>query len=107
MKNIVFDFGNVIITFDEDEIISKFTKDPKEKEFLIKNKIETTKKDFEKDDVAFQEYEKALAEYKSLHGSKFMEVIKRKIVKISACFIPGRYNRSVYRRWLKKKFDLK
>ena len=69
--------------------------------------FKTTKKDFEKDDVAFQEYEKALAEYKSLHGSKFMEVIKRKIVKISACFIPGRYNRSVYRRWLKKKFDLK
>ena len=39
MKNIVFDFGNVIITFDEDEIISKFTKDPKAKEFLIKNVI--------------------------------------------------------------------
>ena len=39
MKNIVFDFGNVIITFNEDEIISKFTKDPKEKEFLIKNVI--------------------------------------------------------------------
>lgn len=36
MKNIVFDFGNVIITFNEDEIISKFTKDPKAKEFLIK-----------------------------------------------------------------------
>ena len=39
MKNIIFDFGNVIITFNEDEIIEKYTKDPKEKEFLVKNVI--------------------------------------------------------------------
>ncbi len=38
MKNIIFDFGNVIIRFDEDNIISKFTNDPKEIEF-IKNEI--------------------------------------------------------------------
>ena len=69
--------------------------------------FETTKEDFEKDVIAFQEYEKALAECKSLHGSKFMELVKRKIVKVSSCFIPGRYNRSIYRRWLKRKFGLK
>ena len=38
MKNIIFDFGNVIIRYDEDNIISKFTNDPKEIEF-IKNEI--------------------------------------------------------------------
>ena len=77
------------------------------REFFEYFKFKTTKKDFEKDDAAFAEYEKALVEYQSLHGSKFVEIVKRKIVKISSCFIPGRYNRSVYRRWLKKKFDIK
>ena len=77
------------------------------REFFEHFNFKTTKKDFEKDEGAFAEYKKALAEYQSLHGSKFAETVKRKIVKISSCFIPGRYNRSVYRRWLKKKFDIK
>ena len=64
------------------------------------------KSDFEFDAVAHDEYEHALVEYQSVHGTKFMELVKRKIVRITACFIPGRYNRSVYRRWLKKKFGL-
>lgn len=77
------------------------------REFFEHFNFKTTKKDFEKDEGAFAEYKKALAEYQSLHGSKFAEIVKRKIVKISSCFIPGRYNRSVYRRWLKNKFDIK
>lgn len=38
IKNIIFDFGGVIIRFDEEEIISKFTDKPEEAEF-IKNEI--------------------------------------------------------------------
>ena len=76
------------------------------REFFEYFDFKTKEKDFEKDELAFKEYEKALAEYKSLHGSKFMEGIKRKTIRISSCFIPGRYNRSVYRRWLKKKFKI-
>lgn len=68
--------------------------------------FQTTSKDFEKDDKAFDEYEKALIEYNATHGSKAVELFKRKLVHISACFVPGRYNRSVYRRWLKKKLGL-
>ncbi len=68
--------------------------------------FKTTKKDLERDDAAFAEYENALVEYKALHGTNFMEKVKHKIVRISACFIPGRYNRSVWRRWLKGKFGI-
>ena len=68
--------------------------------------FKTTKKDLEHDDAAFAEYENALVEYKALHGTNFMEKVKHKIVRISACFIPGRYNRSVWRRWLKGKFGI-
>jgi len=76
------------------------------REFFEYFNFKTNSKDFEKDDVAYQEYETALAEYRALHGTKFMENVKRKIVKISSCFVPGRYNRSVYRRWLKRKFGI-
>ena len=69
--------------------------------------FKTTEKDFEKDDVAFEEYENALDEYQKMHGTNRMEKVKHKIVRITSCFIPGRYNRSVYRRWLKKKLDIR
>ena len=39
MKNIIFDFGNVLITFNEQEIVSKFTDSKEEQDFLIKNVI--------------------------------------------------------------------
>lgn len=76
------------------------------KEFFKDFEFVTTDKDFEKDDSAISEYTKALSEYQSLHGTKAVEVIKHKIVRITSCFIPGRYNRSVYRRWLKKKLGI-
>lgn len=39
MKNIIFDFGNVLITFDQEKIISQFTSEEKEKEFIRKEII--------------------------------------------------------------------
>ncbi len=39
MKNIIFDFGNVIVTFDEKEIVSHFSDNIEIQEFLIKNVI--------------------------------------------------------------------
>ncbi len=62
--------------------------------------------DFEHDESAHSDYEAALREYQEKHGSKFMEQMKHKLVRISACFIPGRYNRSVWRRWLKRKLNI-
>lgn len=68
--------------------------------------FKTVESDFDYDAGAYDEYIKALTEYQSVHGSKALELFKRKLVHISACFVPGRYNRSVYRRWLKKKLGL-
>ena len=68
--------------------------------------FKTNNEDFESDIEAMKEYEQALQEYQSVHGTKFWEICKRKFVRISACFIPGRYNRSVYRRWLKNKLGI-
>lgn len=39
MKNIIFDFGNVIVTFEEKEIVSHFSDNIEIQEFLIKNVI--------------------------------------------------------------------
>lgn len=39
MKNIIFDFGNVIITFDEAKVVSNFTKEKEKQQFLINNVI--------------------------------------------------------------------
>lgn len=39
MKNIIFDFGNVIITFDEAKVVSKFTQEKEKQQFLINNVI--------------------------------------------------------------------
>lgn len=39
MKNIIFDFGNVLITFHEQEIVSHFTNNPEEQKFIINNAI--------------------------------------------------------------------
>lgn len=39
MKNIIFDFGSVIIRFDEDKIISKFTNNPEEIDYIKKEII--------------------------------------------------------------------
>jgi capsular polysaccharide biosynthesis protein len=68
--------------------------------------FKTNDKDFEVDDIARQEYDTALSKYQGEHGTKIVEFIKHKIVRISSCFIPGRYNRSVYRRWLKNKLGI-
>lgn len=68
--------------------------------------FKTTAKDFEKDDDAFAEYEAAMTQYQSLHGTSGTEKLKHKIVRITSCFVPGRYNRSVYRRWLKGKLGI-
>lgn len=76
------------------------------KNFFKDYEFKTTNADFENNNDAFVEYENALKDYEKVHGTKFMELVKRKIVRISACFVPGRYNRSVYRRWLKRKLGL-
>ena len=68
--------------------------------------FKTVAKDFTPDTDAFAEYDAAVAEYQSLHGTSGMEKVKHKIVRITSCFIPGRYNRSVYRRWLKGKLGI-
>ena len=39
IKNIVFDFGNVIVKFNKEEILSKFTNNKDEQQFLIDNVI--------------------------------------------------------------------
>ena len=39
MKNIIFDFGNILITFNDREIVSKFTSIKEEQDFLIENCI--------------------------------------------------------------------
>lgn len=74
--------------------------------FFESAKFKTKQEDFEPDLIAQQEYDDALVKYQNEHGTKLIETIKRKFVRISACFIPGRYNRSVYRRWLKNKLKL-
>lgn len=68
--------------------------------------FKTNAKDFYKDTDAFAEYETALRQYQSLHGTSGAEKVKHLIVRITSCFIPGRYNRSVYRRWLKGKLGI-
>lgn len=76
------------------------------RKFFSDFNFKTNDDDFVFDDKAMKEYEMALAQYQSEHGTKIVEIIKHKIVRISSCFIPGRYNRSVYRRWLKDKLGL-
>ena len=39
MKNIIFDFGNVLITFNAKEIASKFTSNKEEQDFLVNNVV--------------------------------------------------------------------
>ncbi len=68
--------------------------------------FKTYDKDFESDVDAMEEYNQVLKEYQSIHGKKVWEICKHKFVRISACFIPGRYNRSVYRRWVKGKLGI-
>ena len=41
IKNIIFDFGNVIIKFDKYEMVSKFTPVKEEQQFLIENVIKS------------------------------------------------------------------
>lgn len=39
MKNIIFDFGNVLMTFNAREIVSKFTSNREEQDFLVDNVV--------------------------------------------------------------------
>lgn len=39
MKNIIFDFGNVLMTFNAREIVSKFTSNKEEQDFLVDNVV--------------------------------------------------------------------
>ena len=39
MKNIIFDFGNVLMTFNAGEIVSKFTSNREEQDFLVDNVV--------------------------------------------------------------------
>lgn len=39
MKNIIFDFGNVIVTFNEKDLVSHFTDNKEEQEFIVEKVI--------------------------------------------------------------------
>ena len=39
IKNIIFDIGNVILNFNINEVLQKFTSNEVEKEFILKNII--------------------------------------------------------------------
>ncbi len=58
------------------------------------------------DKQIWQEYVQHLADYKQENGTLFMLSVKQNFVRISACFIPGRENRGIYRRWMKSKLRI-
>lgn len=53
------------------------------------------------DKQTWDEYYADLTSYISCHSSGIIDVIKRKFVKISACFVPGRERRARYRKKIK------
>ena len=73
------------------------------KQFFIDNAF---KFDTQANDTSeYCEYIESVKNYRKLHGNAFVRKLKRLIVKISACFVPGRERRGNYRRWLKSKLN--
>lgn len=71
-------------------------------DFFDKNGYKYTQKDLGVDKGAWQEYEKALAEYRQTHGNLFLRKLKRLLIKTTSCVVLGRQTRSAYRTWLRK-----
>jgi CRISPR/Cas system CSM-associated protein Csm5 (group 7 of RAMP superfamily) len=75
------------------------------REFFKVYKFKYDDKDTKIDDADFQEYEIALKEYNKKYGSVLINNVKHFIIHYSACFVPGRERRGMYRRWLKQKLN--
>lgn len=52
------------------------------------------------------EYHTMLAKWCAEHGGAGVDRAKHRFVRISSCFIPGRVNRSRYRRWVKARLGI-
>ncbi len=76
------------------------------KEFFDDYGFKYTARDIAPDAGAMKEYDAALQEYIKSHGSRLSVLIRRKIVRFSACLIPGRENRNHWRHWLRAKLKL-
>ncbi len=70
--------------------------------FLDDNGYKYTDKDIRFDEVEWSKYSAARSEYELAHGNEISIKIRRKFIKITACFIPGRLNRQKYRSWMKE-----
>lgn len=75
------------------------------REFFDAFHFKYNEKDLLRDDKDFDEYKVALSEYNKKYGSVFINNVKHFIIHYSACFVPGRERRGVYRRWLKRKLN--
>ena len=75
------------------------------REFFDAYKFKYDEKDIQIDAKDFHEYEIALSEYNKKYGSVFINNVKHFIIHYSACFVPGRERRGMYRRWLKQKLN--
>lgn len=71
------------------------------KHFFDDFKLKYNANDIAFDDAEYKKYMNALQEYKRTHGTSRSIKIRRKIVKIASCFVPGRIIRNRFRRWLK------
>lgn len=74
------------------------------KKFLDKNKFKYSQDDQDVDDAVMAEYRKDVCDFNATHGGSVKLKIKKKIVKITACFIPGRIWRGRYRTYMNKHF---
>ena len=75
------------------------------KRFFDENKFKYSPQDMFIDDEVLQDYRSAVAIFNATHGgSTTVLKIKKKIVKITACFIPSRIWRGRYRSWMNKHF---
>jgi hypothetical protein len=59
-------------------------------------------KDMEFDAGAWNDYERAWSDYLAHNKPPRMEKIKHWIIRITACFIPGRRNRGRWRKYLRR-----
>lgn len=55
------------------------------------------------DETEFDVYKKELFEHNRQHGSVLLNRVKHALIMLSACFVPGRERRGVWRRWLEEK----
>ena len=75
------------------------------REFFDAYKFKYTQKDTIPDEQDYNEYKIAMGEYNKRYGSVFVNNVKHFIIHYSACFIPGRERRGVWRNWLKQKLN--